>query len=274
MQNKYLIIADFTKNTLESKMAKLTTNSLVRNKKHVRVRCLKKSISTKDNLDDINFVLQFNSPDNFVPILKCRNYGFCDSNTKRISPLVDCQIPLYDNVYDENILKTKDGLDMPFIKGDYVFCTANEDYNTSSTNILIEAFVSEFLPSEPVSLIIKTNRIIDDEIEYIKSKVGMYPSTNFYKQQIVINGEMPRDDQLKFINTCDCYVETADHLFGPELKFLKKAIISSDGCVSTKCYLKEQLRHFYETRQQSNEYIHDCVSTAYFLNQVLGEDLL
>jgi hypothetical protein len=88
---------------------------------------------------------------------------------------------------------------------------------------------------------------------------------------------MPRDEQLKFINTCDCYVTTGEHLFLPELIFLQKQIIGTDtaGCLSLSD-LRYLMRSKYSERKTSKTTNHTktVMSTACFLNEILGENLL
>lgn len=283
MENKYLVVCDFSTNDYYSKLARICTNIFVKNNRHVRVRCLKNSINVDDSLDEINTVLQFCKTENlkyYGP--NCKSYGYCEfsgSASYRASAyhcLVDNVFVVsrdYDNVYDADVVSVKENgqkLDINYLNGDYIFFTDNNDYNRSSTNIFLEAYLREFLPSEPVSCLIKTNRIIDEEIEYIKSSLDLYKNTNFYKKQVVINGDMPKHEHLKFLNTGDCYVYTGDHNNIGELLFLNKKIISEYSSVSK---LMSMMRIAYVDRARKRS-LGNCVEFSNLLNSTLGENLL
>lgn len=283
MENKYLIVCDFSKNNSYSKLARISTNIFVKNNRHVRVRCLNGSINVDDSLDEINTVLQFCNPEDFKYYgPNSKSYGYCDfsqlstvAETSVYHSLVDSVFSISAQqymVYDQDVVAVKDKnerLDINYLNGDYVFFTANDDYNRSSTNIFLEAYMREFLPSEPVSCLIKTNRIIDEEIEYIKSSLGLYKNTNFYKKQVVINGDMPKYEQLKFLNTGDCYVYTGEHTHMGELAFLNKYYISQFSSVKN---LMAEMRCMYNSRN-SKRAQNNGIQFSKFLNSTLGENL-
>lgn len=283
MESKYLIVGDFSKNDYYSKLARISTNIFVKNNRHVRVRCLNNSINVDDSLDEVNTILQFCDPKNlkyYGP--NCKSYGYCDFSSTR--PLVETST--YQNlvdkvysisaqkylVYDQDVIVVKEKnekLDINYLNGDYIFFTTHNDYNTSSANLFIEAYLREFLPAEPVSCLIKTNRIIDEEIEYIKASIGTYKSTNFYKKQVVINGDMPKHEQLKFLNTGDCYVCTGEHTHMGELAFLGKSYVNHYASV---VHLMREMRYAYDSRNAARAKS-EGIDFINFLNDTLGENL-
>lgn len=281
MENKYLIVSDFTKNDFLSKLARTATNAFVQNSRHVRVRCINNSIVTDDSLDGINVVIQFCSPENlkfYGP--NCKSYGIFKMSDKHIgwNGVVDNNYAVDQEtlkIYDNNVLvvkKNNQKLDINYLNGDYIFYTGNDDYNMSTTNIFIEAALREFSPNEPVSCLIKTNRVIDEEIEYIKSKLNMYPNTSYYRKQVVINGDVPRNEELKFLNTGDCYIYTGAHAYSGELDFLEKPQINSYTSVTD---LMKKMRYMYMNGHKPVlDSRSDLNSISNFLNEILGENLL
>ena len=83
---------------------------------------------------------------------------------------------------------------------------------------LLKCFHSEFSREEPVSLVIhpttavppeQRNSAVDSVSQQVKSSLRMYPNTEMYKKEAVINKDLSREGLLALHNTCDCFVSTS-----------------------------------------------------------------
>ena len=122
-------------------------------------------------------------------------------------------IPADINRYDED----GETLNVPYIEEeDFVFYFVGEYSQRKNLVALITAFHSEFEPSEPAKLLIKTNRAgvdpqtltqqINQKILNTKSKMRLYSSDEFYKPDILISNYLTEGQMTSIHKTCDCFV--------------------------------------------------------------------
>jgi glycosyltransferase involved in cell wall biosynthesis len=93
--------------------------------------------------------------------------------------------------------------------GDFKFLCVAEAIPRKNLEGLIEAYYTEFDPSEPVSLIIKTNRNIDNIIRGVQNKVKLYRNEVFYKKVIVISDRIKESDMMGLYQMSDCVINTS-----------------------------------------------------------------
>ena len=108
-----------------------------------------------------------------------------------------------------NTDKFKKDYPSPKIKeanGTFKFLCVAEFVPRKNLEGLIEAYYTEFDPSEPVSLIIKTNKNIDKMIQGIQNKIRLYSHSVFYQKIIVISERITEDQIIGLYQHCDCYV--------------------------------------------------------------------
>lgn len=102
---------------------------------------------------------------------------------------------------------------------DFLFLTVGESTPRKNLPALIRAFHSEFDPSEPVNLVIKTNSPnfsegdLKEEViglcNKIKENLRLYPSLSDYKQEIVITQYLQENILLDLYHRCDSFVSTS-----------------------------------------------------------------
>ena len=81
---------------------------------------------------------------------------------------------------------------------------------------LVAAFHSEFDREEDVALLIKTGKAgmnqaqiaqyVSDKFMGVKSRLRIYPSTEYYKNEIIVAEYLSENKLLALYNSCDCFV--------------------------------------------------------------------
>jgi len=104
-------------------------------------------------------------------------------------------------------------------QNDFLFYTIGEFVTRKDYETLIRAFHLAFHPSDLVQLIIKSNvpgkspeeslKIISEFCNAIKLSMGLYPSLEDYKKEILIVHRLPEDAIQAIHNDCDCFVTTS-----------------------------------------------------------------
>lgn len=110
-------------------------------------------------------------------------------------------------------------LNIPEIKDTFVFYTISDTSKRKNLPALIKAFHLEFLPYEPVSLLIKSTseqrgaeqvgQQLNEMISVIKQGMKLYRNLNDYKQEIIISQYLDDKDLMRLHKTCDCFVSTS-----------------------------------------------------------------
>lgn len=99
----------------------------------------------------------------------------------------------------------------------FVFYTIGEYNRRKNLAALLKAFHTEFDLNEPVSLVIKTTAkpgktdyATKEEVEqfchFIKDGMKLYPSSDHYKEEVVIVGRFSGEEILMLHESCDCFV--------------------------------------------------------------------
>ncbi len=91
------------------------------------------------------------------------------------------------------------------VSGTFKFLCVSENVPRKNLSQLIEEFWIEFDPTEPVSLILKTNASIADVIRKSKEKLKLY-NTESYQKIMVIDDRLNHQEMMGLYNYCDCYV--------------------------------------------------------------------
>lgn len=112
--------------------------------------------------------------------------------------------------------KKYEPFDIPLVKGNYVFYFIGELTRRKNLSALIEAFHCEFLPSEPVSLIIKTSkhgvspedcaREVINTASALKQQLRLYPKKEDYHSEIIISNHLKEEELYQVHATGDCFV--------------------------------------------------------------------
>jgi glycosyltransferase involved in cell wall biosynthesis len=113
----------------------------------------------------------------------------------------------YDIEYPKLNLPTKDK---------FVFYFIGEFNRRKHISALIKAFHTEFLPNEPVELVLKIGKFgtssenlatdIKNFCNQIKDGLKLYKDPSRYKPEIIITVDISREDLLRLHSTCDCFV--------------------------------------------------------------------
>lgn len=109
------------------------------------------------------------------------------------------------SVYDANYSL----FNIPYIKGDYVFYTIGTPIKRKNLESIIAAYYSEFDPTEPASLVIKTSTNIDPIIESVQKSLNIYSNRENYKKIITITKSLSRAQIYGLHQSCDCYINAS-----------------------------------------------------------------
>jgi len=105
------------------------------------------------------------------------------------------------SVYKKNYKRTE----IPEISGTFTFLCVSENVPRKNLEGLITAFWLEFDPTEPVSLIIKTDESVFGVVNHIKEKLRLY-DINAYQRIVVISSRLSQEQMLGLYQQADCYV--------------------------------------------------------------------
>lgn len=170
------------------------------------------SPQTISNISDIDIVFWVTDPSEYQYIEGPKNIGWAlDGKSEYImGALLDEVVDTKQLVpfIDYSLFKSPTPPAIRPIEGEYIIYTVNENFDNSSTLQLIREFHLTFDPCEPVSLLIKTNRSIDHDINHLKRALNLYPSLDHYKKEVVINGPIQYSELWSMANYFDCFIET------------------------------------------------------------------
>lgn len=107
-------------------------------------------------------------------------------------------------------------LNIEVLKDKFVFYYIGQYNRRKHITAILRAFHNEFGPSEPVELVIKTNRpsMNSDELakeiynltQSIKQNLNLYQDLNRYKKEVIVTVDLSREEMLRLHSTCDCFV--------------------------------------------------------------------
>lgn len=107
-------------------------------------------------------------------------------------------------------------LAIPALKDKFVFYFIGAYNRRKHISALLRAFHNEFHPSEPVALVIKTNRpgMPPEELAQemlglsnkIKENLRLYNSIDQYIKEVIITVDIAREELLRLHASCDCFV--------------------------------------------------------------------
>lgn len=127
-------------------------------------------------------------------------------------PLYTIPIPVDTSMFEQSYSG------IPFLQdsNEFKFYFIGEYVQRKNLLALITAYHLEFDKSEPVSLVIKTNKggvsseklnkIIMDDVNRIKQTLRLYKSLDSYKQEIVITDRLSNFEMCSLHTSCDCFV--------------------------------------------------------------------
>lgn len=151
---------------------------------------------TQDDISRENFVSNIQMMDEiWCPTqYACRLIErVCNTPVKFIPHHVD--LDLYKKEYKIS--------EIPEISGTYKFiCVSN---NTGNLEKVIESFLKEFDPTEPVSLIIKSHSGVNELIKSIKNKLQLY-KIDAYQKIVLIDNQLSFVQMMGLYKYCDCYI--------------------------------------------------------------------
>lgn len=205
-------------------------------------------------------IIQFLEKEDYVRIPNCEN----------IAVSLEHSPSTFDHVVDEvwtdypyvNLRPVKnERINILHLDGDYIFYIIAKKYETSNIESIIRAFTLEFDPAEPVNLLIKVDRNIDQEIHSIKQSIQLYKSFETYKKHVVITTSMSLADTWQIHYTGDCYI-------GPEIGnalFLNKPYIP---CGSQVSVLRNLMRMNFKNRTKVCPYNYQEDLITYYMEKL------
>lgn len=111
---------------------------------------------------------------------------------------------------------SKNKISLPGTESTFKFYFVGEYTRRKNILAMIKAFHTEFLPNEPVSLLLKLNkpgcspdelgRLVDSDCTKMKEAMGLYKDLNRYKKEIIITFPVSDEEIMKLHNSCDCFV--------------------------------------------------------------------
>lgn len=119
----------------------------------------------------------------------------------------------------EELLRDREPLDIPELKGKFVFYFIGEFNRRKNVGALLRAFHTTFSNNEDVALVLKVNKpgvspnelgsTVNKFCNEIKSSLGLYNNLNDYHNEVIIPMHVPREDLLRLHKTGDCFITTS-----------------------------------------------------------------
>ena len=107
-------------------------------------------------------------------------------------------------------------MNIPDSDGNFIFYFVGEFIRRKNLAAFIKAFHSEFETSEPVSIVIKTNkyglspddcaREVKEMSDNIKKGMKLYPKLEHYKEDLIITDRLSDENMLRLHAACNCLV--------------------------------------------------------------------
>lgn len=130
---------------------------------------------------------------------------------------VECPISVVPYACNlDKYLQSYEPLHVPQADGTFKFYFIGENIRRKNIPAMIKAFHIEFLPSEPVSLIIKTSmpgyspeqvhQVMDETCAEIKRSIKLYTSVEDYHSEIIIPFRYTEEEIMRLHTTGDCFV--------------------------------------------------------------------
>lgn len=212
-----LIISDFTKDDDYSFRARHETD-ILKDHCEVSVRCIHNSLKIGD-LNRIDIALHVIRPDKYKYIPGPYNIGWVKLSDKYKYPTILDGV--LDEVVSDDVLEViidvgKFGQlrphSIPYLDGECVIFTINNDFESSRTLQLIEDFNKLVDPSEPICFAVKTNKTIDNEITQVKNRLKLYPNISFYKKEVVINSPPDYNEIMNLYSNFNYFIDSTNHM--------------------------------------------------------------
>jgi glycosyltransferase involved in cell wall biosynthesis len=109
-------------------------------------------------------------------------------------------------------------LDIPDVRGSFVFYFVGECIIRKNLIALLKAFHTEFAPWEPVSLVIKTGlpgvspqevgQLISEMCRNVKYNLKLYPPEKYHRE-VIITERLAEEDLMRLHVACDCFVNAS-----------------------------------------------------------------
>lgn len=211
---KILIVSDFSKDDDYSFRARHEYD-LLKGHCDLSIRCVQGKLSI-GNLKDIDIALHVIHPASYQYIPHVYNLGWVKKGDidKNITSCAIMDEVVGDDIYKPIIDHSKFGRasdhTISYLDDESVIFTINNDFDKSSTIKLIEQFNRIVDPSEPLAMLIKTNKPIDPEITKLKTVLGLYPDINFYKKEVVIGNSLNYNDLMNLYYNFDYFVDSTN----------------------------------------------------------------
>lgn len=131
-------------------------------------------------------------------------------------------IPVKKIPYPTNVAKFERSykpIPLDKLDGSFTFYTIAEMGKRKNLKAILQAFHTEFMPYEPVNLLIKTHKFgvsseeckkhIEADCSSIKKWLKLYPKENFYKKEIIMTDILAEESLYRLHTTCDCFVSAS-----------------------------------------------------------------
>jgi glycosyltransferase involved in cell wall biosynthesis len=190
----------------------------------------------RKNLDGITHVIQYVLPHEFKRFPGVRNIGYFEVESENLSNSLwpeafnqmdelwvvnnDAKaivgkytdLPIYVMPHAVDMENYNDDITQIEIKqthGNYHFYSIGENVPRKNLETLIAAYYAEFDPSEPCTLVIKTNQSLKNMIHDIQIKMKLYQNHSDYQHIAVIDQQIDISQIYGIHSLGDCYVNVS-----------------------------------------------------------------
>lgn len=175
-------------------------------------KCVSYFVCETSNFRSTNWASRLNLMDHvLVPCYSNKQSCLGSGVTKPITIVPECvDTSRYVRDYPEHPLRKQ-------LKDKFIFLCVAEWTQRKNIDAILRAFHTEFSPSEPVELVIKTTPVgmqnpqqdINNRLEAIKKGLKLYNDTGRYKRENVICGFLSEQDLASLYKSCDAYVNAS-----------------------------------------------------------------
>lgn len=211
---KILIVGDFSKDDDYSFRAK-HEGDILKDHYEVSMRCIHNTMKIGD-INNLDIALHIINPSKYRYVNGPKNIGWIK---KEDQDIYMSMLGALDEVFNDHELvplidRAKFGQvghhNIPYLDGESVIFTINDNFENSKSLDLIEQFNRLVDPSEPIALAIKTSRPIDGEITALKTRLNLYPNISFYKKEVIINSPQNYNEIANLYHNFTYFVDSTN----------------------------------------------------------------
>lgn len=175
-------------------------------------KCVSYCVMETTNFRNTNWTSRLNLMDVIFTSCYSNKQAYLESGvTKPVAIIPECiDTSRYSKGYPEHPISLQ-------LAGKFIFLAVGEFTQRKNIEAILRAFHTEFSPSEPVELVIKTTPVgmsnpqadINSRLEAVKKGLKLYNDIGRYKRENVICGFLSEDDMISLHQSVDCFVSAS-----------------------------------------------------------------